>query len=221
MNRISLKQALAACIGCASIAMLQGCASLLPKAPQQTTFYALDADPSSTRAPQTQEGLTLVVNTPRGTSGFDSTKIIYLRVPHQLEYYAYSEWVDTPARMLGPLIVAAFDANMASASLRAMGSASSMALGELRLDTEILRLQQDFSQTPSHVRFTLRATLTDTKARRIIASHEFDDTTVAKSDDTYGGVIAANRAVQRVLVALIQFCNEAANSWLLRSTTKP
>jgi len=30
-----------------------------------------------------------------------------VREPHKLEYFAHSEWVDPPARMLAPLIVAA------------------------------------------------------------------------------------------------------------------
>ena len=50
---------------------------------------------------------TLVVHPPHAAAGYDSPRIVYTREPHRLDYYAHSEWVDTPARMLTPLIVAA------------------------------------------------------------------------------------------------------------------
>ena len=83
------------------------------------------------------------------------------------------------------------------------------AAGELRLDTEIIRLQHEFATAPSRVRFTLRATLVDEKARRVLARREFDAAIPAASDDPRGGVVAANRAVQTVLENLAAFCAEA------------
>jgi cholesterol transport system auxiliary component len=56
------------------------------------------------------------------------------------------------------------------------------------------------------VRFTLRAQLIDVDARRVLASAEFDETEVAPSDDPYGGVLAANRALARLLERLAAFC---------------
>jgi len=38
-------------------------------------------------------------------------------------------------------------------------------------------------------------------------------TVAAASDDPYGGVVAANRAVQAALEHLARFCTEAARSW--------
>jgi ABC-type uncharacterized transport system auxiliary subunit len=48
-----------------------------------------------------------------------------------------------------------------SGTFRAVILAPTAAAGDLRLDTEILRLQQDFASQPSRVRFTLRAYLVD------------------------------------------------------------
>jgi cholesterol transport system auxiliary component len=56
------------------------------------------------------------------------------------------------------------------------------------------------------VRFTLRAQLIDVDARRVLASAEFDETEAAPSDDPYGGVLAANRALGRLLERLAAFC---------------
>jgi cholesterol transport system auxiliary component len=50
---------------------------------------------------------------------------------------------------------------------------------DLRLDTEILRLQQDFASQPSRVRFTLRAYLVDQTTRRVLAWRVFDEAVAA------------------------------------------
>lgn len=154
---------------------------------------------------------TLIVNPPHAAAGFDSHRIIYVREPHQLEYFARSEWVDTPARMIAPSIVASLEN---TGTFRAVVLTPSAAAGDLRLDVEILRLQHEFGSTPSRVRFTLRAYLVDNDTRQVLAWQEFDETVLAEQDDPYGGVMAANRAVQNVMERLASFCAKAAGSWI-------
>ena len=48
---------------------------------------------------------------------------------------------------------------------------------------------------------------------RVIATREFDETVAAESDDPYGGVVAADRAVHTVLEQLANFCAEPAANW--------
>jgi len=166
---------------------------------------------AATRAPtSSQTAPTLIVNPPHAASGFDSQRIIYVRGAHQLEYFAHSEWVDTPARMLAPLVVTAVEN---SGAFRAVVLTPSAAAGDLRLDTEIVRLQHDFGSQPSRVRFTLRAYIVDNTTRRVLAWREFDETVATASEDPYGGVVAANRAAQTVLDQLASFCAEAAVNW--------
>ena len=76
----------------------------------------------------------------------------------------------------------------------------------MRLETEIIRLQQEFQTTPSRVHFTLRANLLDEKTRHVIAWREFDTAVPSATDDPYGGVVAANLAVQSVLKEVAAFC---------------
>ena len=196
-----------------------GCASLLPKPPVQPTFYSLDraALDVSVKLPSAngiaaplETAPTLVINPPRAAAGFDSQRIIYTRESHQLEYFAHNEWIDTPARMLAPLIVAAVSN---AGTFRAVVPTPSLAAGDIKLDTEIVRLQQVFGRAPSRVQFTLRAYLVDSASRRVLAWREFDETVTAASEDPRGGVDAANRAVQNVLRALTALCIEAAGTW--------
>ena len=151
----------------------------------------------------------MIVSPPHAAAGFDSQRIMYARQANQLEYFAHNEWIDTPARMLAPLIVAAVES---SGAFRAVVQTPSPAAGDMRLDTEILRLQHEFLSAPSQVRFTLRAYLVESATRRVIASREFEAAVSAASEDPYGGVVAANRAVQTVLDSLSAFCAEAARN---------
>ena len=192
------------------LATLAGCAALSPTTTPQPSFYSLDNTQrikSLTGAAVPLAAHTLIVNPPHAASGITSQRIIYVREPHKLEYFAHSEWVDPPARMLAPLIVAAIEK---SDVFRAVVLTPSAAAGDLRLDTEIIRLQHDFQTRPSHVRFTLRAYLVEDKTRRVLGWREFDATVPAASENPYGGVMAANLAVQTVLAELAAFCAETA-----------
>lgn len=187
-----------------SLMALGACSALRAPVPQ-TIFYALNAAPVAKPKAAPDTAPTLMINPPHAAAGFDSARIIYVREPHKLEYFAHSEWVDPPARMLGALLV---DALARSGAFRAVVLTPGAAAGDLRLDTEIIRLQHEFQTQPSRVRFTLRAYLVDDKTRRVLAWREFEGQAAATSEDPYGGVVAANRAVQTVLDELSQFLTE-------------
>jgi cholesterol transport system auxiliary component len=152
----------------------------------------------------------VLVTAPQASAGFDSQKMIYTRQAHKLEYFAHNEWIDPPARMVAPLIVSALES---TGAFRAVVSSPGSSSGDLRLDTEVLLLQQEFTSTPSQVRFALRASLVEDGTRRVVATRDFEITQPALSDDPYGGVQAANAAVRTVLQRLAAFCAEAAAQW--------
>lgn len=200
-----------------SLGMLS-CSSILPKAPIQPTLYFLDTLPAitadfavpriaTTNTTTSATVPTLTVTTPVAAAGYGGIHIIYQRQAHELEHFALSQWIDTPVQMLTPLIVRTLER---SGAFRAVVRGSSSAASELRLDTEIIRLQQEFSVNPSQVRLTIRAVMVDTATRRVIAAREFEASVVSPTEDTAGGVIAANQAVQRVLADLAKFAAEAA-----------
>ena len=214
MNRAARWAAsLAVTLGC-------GCAALNPTTAPHPNYHSLDnaaaEAESPARASTSGAAPTLVVSPPYAAAGFDSQRILYVRRAYTLEYYAHNEWVDTPARMLAPLIVAAA---ARSGAFGAVVPTPSIASGDLRLDTEVRRLQHEFLGSPSRVRFTLRATILDIATRRVIATREFEAVAAAPSEDPYGGVVAANLAVRNVLASLADFCASAAQNW--RPPPKP
>ena len=201
-----------------ALALAAGCAALKPQSSDRPTLYSLAqaeaAGPAAVASAQPRASApanapTLVVAPPHAAAGFDSRRMIYLRQADKPEYFAHNEWIDTPARMLAPLIVGAVES---SGAFRAVVATPSPASGEIRLDTEILRLQHDFTSMPSRVRFTLRATLVENATRRVIDTREFDAVVPAASEDPHGGVVAASGAVRSVLADLSFFCADAART---------
>ena len=200
--------------GLPAAGLLAGCGSLgslLPPASPAPSLFALDdATPSPAAAPSPAPPATaptLIVNTPRAAAGFDTPRILYVRKAHELEAFAHSQWVDTPAQMLALLIGKALER---TGAFRAVLLAPTAAAAELRLDTELLRLQHEFLVQPSRVRVTVRAVLVDIATRRVVAWREFDTSVASATEDPYGGVVAANQAVTKLLAELAAFCAQAA-----------
>ncbi len=174
--------------------LLPGCAAFQPPAESART-YVLDARPEP--APQySDRNVVLAVGVPRARAGFDTVQMAYVRRPHELEYFVKSRWADTPSRMLAQAIAQAI---AQSGAVRAVGQAPGAVSAELRLDVELLRLLQDFTTRPSRVRLALQAQLINTGTGRVLVAREFVVSEEAPSDDAYGGVIAANRALERLL----------------------
>jgi cholesterol transport system auxiliary component len=191
------------------LTLLIGCASgLLPKPPTQPTLLLLDGGPAGTSAavPTRPGAKTLIVETPRAAAAYDTRDLAYTRRGQQIAYYAYHQWADKPTQMLAPLIVRAAQG---SGAFRAVVPAPTLATGAFRLETELLRLQQDFTRTPSRVQLSVRAVLIDTATRQVLGVRLFDIAVDAPSEDAVGGASAANQAVAQWLPALATFMAQA------------
>jgi len=189
----------------AAAALLAACTALQPPEADRASIYVLETVPAAA-APRPTRDLVLEIESPRTRPGFDTPLMAYTQRPNTLEYFARSRWADTPARMLAPLLAQALER---SGGFRAVVRAPSAAVAELRLETELVRLQQDFGARPSRIQFTVRAQLIDVAAGKVLAAAEFDETEAAPADDPYGGVIAANRALGRLLERVVDFCAQA------------
>jgi cholesterol transport system auxiliary component len=188
-------------------ALLGGCAALQPRV-ESPNLHVLGATPVATAA-RVRHDLVLEVAVPRAWPGFDTPQMAYVRKPHELDYFAANRWADTPALMLGPLLA---DALERAGGFGAVVQMPSAVVADVRLETELVRLQQDFETQPSRVELAVRVQLIDARGRRVLASRLFEETEPAPSEDAYGGVMAANRALQRLLEQVVEFCASAANA---------
>jgi cholesterol transport system auxiliary component len=190
--------------------LLCGCSMLLSAdSPPPELFSFGSSQQTIESPPHVQDGApTLIVSVPRAAAGFDGRQIIYVRQEHKLDYFRQSQWVDTPASMLSPLIVAALER---SGQFSAVVPSPTSAWGQLRLDVEIVRLQHEFLTLPSRAHFTLRAHLLDTATHQVVAWREFDAIVPSSSEDPYGGVLAASSAVRTVIEELTAFCAQESS----------
>jgi cholesterol transport system auxiliary component len=182
---------------------LGGCTLLPPPGAPPPSVFVLESPDRAAESPAAA-GPAIEIAPPTARPGFDGPRIAYVTRPYELQFFARHEWLDAPARMLAPLLA---DALERGAGLRAF-QAGLGAAPALRLETEIAALQQEFTAHPSRVRFELRARLVDVLEHRVVASAAFEAVEPSESEDPYGGVVAANRAVARVLEQLAGWCAE-------------
>lgn len=144
----------------------------------------------------------LLVTVPKASPGYDSDKMAYVRQQYLLEYFATSRWVESPAQMLVPLMVQSLQKTQA---FYAVVSPPYAGLTDLRVDSDLLTLQQDFTHTPSTLQLTMRFQLIDTASQKVVATKVITVMQPANADSPYGGVVAANLATANLLQQMSSF----------------
>lgn len=185
--------------------LLGGCAAeLAPRSSEQPAVFLLETPDVPAR--YDPAGPTVRVSPMRSAAGYASADMLYVQHAHQLQSFARHRWADSPARMLEPPLLAAVEH---SGLFSAVSGPASHARAALRLDTELLRLQQVFDPRGSQVELVLRATLVDGSRSRLLASQVFRVIEPAEPATPYGGVLAANRATGLLLDELRRFLARA------------
>lgn len=187
---------------------LAGC-TIFPEQPNQPVrSYVLTLDAASDPWPScaAPNGV-LVVGLPREQSGANSSGIAYLMRPHEIRYYAYNQWAESPARLLLPLLVQAMEKTHCWSTVT---PANTALRGDYRLDTEILHWQQEFFAKPPHERLSVRAQLIDSQKREVIAAKRFEIIEHSPTADAYGAVIASNQAVNHLLAQIADWVKDNA-----------
>jgi cholesterol transport system auxiliary component len=144
----------------------------------------------------------LLITQPKAQTGFDTPRMAYLLRPYEVNYYAYNQWADTPARMLQRIMVENLDkTGIWSTVLQTPGAVPA----QYRLDCDNLVLEQQFFFNPSRVRLALRAQIIETKTQSVLATRSFELLQAAPSDDPYGGVLAANHASAKLVTEIAEW----------------
>lgn len=184
-----------------AVLVLTSCSLPQDKSPPPQT-YLLEVGTFMPPSARRSSGKILLVTVPKAAPGFDSNRIAYTKERLKLDYYSNSVWSDTPAKMLTPVLVRAFENSRA---FKAVVSPPAPTLANMRVDVEIIRLQQEFTTAPSRVRLAVRVKVIDMKNGHVLGTQVFDTVEPAPSDDAYGAVQAANAAVQKVLGDIVGF----------------
>ena len=157
--------------------------------------YSLDAPAGKHYASQLP--LTLAVAEPAAQPGYDTSAMVYVTRPHQVEYFSKNQWIAPPGKMLLPILVETL-------SQRFKTVVNAPAAGDFRLDSEIVMLRQEFSGNSSRIHLAVSAQITGEHG--VVATREFEILEDCPENDPYGGVLAANRAVARLAQEITDFC---------------
>jgi cholesterol transport system auxiliary component len=144
---------------------------------------------------------TLAISAVRSAPGYGSSRMVYTRDAHRIEYFAYHKWADSPASMLYTLMVNGLER---SGRFQMVLPANAREGGP-RLDTELLMLRQRFADGESLLELSVRA--------RLFANEQILATRVFQIAEEAGGgpesgVDAANRATARLVEGIVVWMDE-------------
>ncbi len=141
-------------------------------------------------------GGVMVIGVPQAQPGFDSPRMAYTQRPFEVQYYATNQWAETPPRMLMPLLIQTMERHVVA---RAVVPLPSSVRGDYRLDVDQVLLVQEFAMPPSRARVGFRAQLLKLPDHAVLGSRSFEAIESAISEDAYGGAVAANRALNKLM----------------------
>lgn len=181
-----------------AVSTLTACSLLRGKPIQE---YRLDNPSKITlrRAPTSQS---ILVSKPLAASGYGNNDMRYTKKPYELASFANSSWINPPADMLETLLV---ESLQNSKYFHAVVRAPFSGITNLRLDTQLLMLRQNFISKPSRVDIVINANLVSEKNNKVIRSRRFQAHETAPEDSPYGGVLAANKAINRIMKQIVRF----------------
>lgn len=171
------------------------------------TRYQLNAV-SQQKLAVTPVNKTLLVSLPFAAASYQGSDMLYMSKNYQLTPFVKNEWISPPAEMLLPILTQSLQN---TGYFYAVVPAPTFARTDWRIDTQLMQLQQDFTQQPSIVKLILEVTLIDNLETNVIASKRFTVAIPSQTDTPYGGVIAANIACQQIM--------EEISSWAVQQSS--
>lgn len=150
----------------------------------------------------------LLISTPSAAPGYKTNKIAYSQRPYEIKYFTRNEWVDPPAQMLLPLMSEAINR---SNHYRAVVSEPYTGLADLRLDSQIVALKQQFDHNQNSVMIVeLNIQLIDLHSNKVIFGHTFDVQEPIRQKQIYAAITATNVALEKLLDDVVTTLNRNA-----------
>jgi len=192
------------CLAIAICLLLQsGCTLLKPVKLPDVQCYRISQ--GSLHPTQGQaSNMILLVSTPTVTQGFNSTGMMYSTHAYETKAFADNRWLAEPGQMLLPLLVKSLENTH---HYRAVVTRPYTGRIDRCLDTRLWLLQQEFHGHNSIEHIQCQVQLIDMVNQNIIAEHQFDLSAPAPSPNPYGGVVAANHVVSRMLDEITNMAN--------------
>ncbi len=167
----------------------------------ESNQYKLDAF-SSQKLIKNKTNTSILISQPEAMAGNQTEQMHYIKKPYELSSFVHNAWISSPANMLYPLIIQSLQK---TGYFFAVASGPYVDKADYRLDTQVIALQQNFLVKPSATELVVKAMVTHIDDNRVIASRVISQRIPCPTDTPYGGVIAANKAVQALTANLSLF----------------
>lgn len=189
-------------IACSAMMILSGCSFLSPVKTAPDSGYVINAAPDHVKKSRRHSGV-MIVMMPDTNSAYNTSRMAFTMRPYQISYYANSRWIESPAEMLMPLLMATLQKTNRFKSVLTPPYAGQT---DYALRTQIKTLLIDYTCRTPVLRLTLQEDLLSVSSGRMIASREFSAAEPLPQKSPYGAVYAANQAAARLLTEIAAWC---------------
>ena len=146
--------------------------------------------------------VSILVMQPKAVDGYDTDQMLYVSKPYQVSAFANNAWMSSPSTMLVPLLARSLES---SHYFYAVTSEPNISKTDYRLESTIIRLQQNFLFKPSHIQLEMQVVLTHGADNRLVAADNIYEDLPCLTDNPVGGVIAANHATRHLTARVTRF----------------
>lgn len=164
--------------------------------------YTINNYQTTTRYASKHKLPAIHIGTPEAITHLETDQMFYTKIPYEDKAFAHNAWTSAPSDMIYPLIIQSIQKSRA---FRAVSSGAHTESYTYRLDTQIIKLIQNFTVHPSRLDLIINATLVENDTGHILASRLFQYDIPCPSDTPYGGTLAANRASGQFTYDLTRF----------------
>lgn len=144
----------------------------------------------------------ILITQPEAVTGYQTEQMLYVKKPYEISTFAHNAWIGAPADMLFPLILQSIQR---SGYFYAVASSPTADQTDYRLDTQLIELQQNFLKKPVEIHLVAKVVLTHVSDNRTVASRVISERVPCPMESPYGGVLAANQAVERFTAEVTRF----------------
>ncbi|HIP54937.1 MAG TPA: hypothetical protein EYH11_05640 [Sulfurimonas autotrophica] len=183
------------CITCVSVFLLSGCSSPTPAQHE----YRLQTDMQISKSAKTSCATqTLKVDRAFGAREYSSLKMYYVIGKYTQYAYANSRW----AQSVNDAVTKEITVYLREMALfKSVQNANSKTENDMRLEITIDDFMHYFDENEknSYVSVAITCNLIDENTHKTVASKTFHGNMKTDSDDARGGVIALNKALERIV----------------------
>lgn len=144
----------------------------------------------------------LLVDAYTPAPGYQTSAMLYVNVPFEIQHYANHRWVAPPDHLL---LMEISEGIRNSGLFADVVTPPFIGITDYHLVLRLLMLQQEYLQPVSQVHLKMSVNLINSRTNKVMASQVFEQFVPAIDNTPYSGVLATNVAAQNIMKRIITF----------------